>query len=139
MPAAAYPGSRTTGLSQPTPRAAAATRLVAPLWLLLAAILTHALIPVGSPLARTSGSAFSATTLDVSLAPRKGEEALRTGSADADRNDGAVDGGPFIAGAAPAAAAPRLASGPPPGSHRAATPLLDLFPKTARPRAPPSI
>lgn len=138
MSAAAPPGSRTTILSPSAPRAAAA-RLVAPLWLLLAAILTHALIPVGSPLARTSGSAFSATTLDVSLAPRKGEEALRTGSADADRNDGAVDGGPFIAGAAPAAAAPRLASGPPPGSHRAATPLLDLFPKTARPRAPPSI
>lgn len=43
---------------------------LAALWLILAAIFAHALLPVGSPMARTLGSAFSATTLDVSLAPR---------------------------------------------------------------------
>ena len=38
------------------------------LWLILAAILAHAVVPVGSPLARTQGSAFSIATTDVSLA-----------------------------------------------------------------------
>lgn len=41
------------------------------LWLLLAAIGTHAMLPVGSPLARSSGSAFSAATADVSLGPQR--------------------------------------------------------------------
>ena len=43
---------------------------LAALWLILAAIFAHALLPVGSPMDRTFGSAFSATTFDVSLAPR---------------------------------------------------------------------
>ncbi|QAY76039.1 hypothetical protein [Sphingosinicella sp. BN140058] len=42
-------------------------------WLLLASILAHALLPVGSPLARTSGSAFSASTADVSLGASRDE------------------------------------------------------------------
>lgn len=37
------------------------------LWLTLATVLGHALAPVGSPIARTSGSAFSASTHDVAL------------------------------------------------------------------------
>lgn len=46
-------------------------------WLVLATIFAHALLPVGSPLVRTSGSAFSATTAEVSLAPsRKGKAAV---------------------------------------------------------------
>jgi hypothetical protein len=40
-------------------------------WLLLAAIFAHALLPVGSPLFRSNGSAFSASTVDVSLAPSR--------------------------------------------------------------------
>jgi hypothetical protein len=43
------------------------------LWLLLAAILGHALIPVGSPFVRTAGSAFSTSTVDVSLGGARGE------------------------------------------------------------------
>lgn len=135
MPAAAPAGPSTTESS-----GAGATRLFASLWLLLAAILTHALIPSESPLARTTGSAFSATTLDVSLAPRKGEQPSRIGNADAGRSDGVADGGdPSAADATPAFAALQLPSSPPPGSHRAATPVLDLFPKTGQPRAPPTI
>jgi len=40
-------------------------------WLLLATILVHALLPGGSPIRRTSGSAFSAATADVSLGPSR--------------------------------------------------------------------
>lgn len=42
------------------------------LWLILAAIFAHALLPVGSPMARIPGSAFSAATIDVALAPSRG-------------------------------------------------------------------
>ncbi|MFN3388989.1 MAG: hypothetical protein ACK40O_08650 [Allosphingosinicella sp.] len=45
------------------------------LWLILATVFAHALLPVGSPLVRTSGSAFSATTADVSLAPSRKDKA----------------------------------------------------------------
>ena len=38
------------------------------LWLSIATALGHAIAPVGSPLARTAGSAFSASTTDVALA-----------------------------------------------------------------------
>ena len=41
------------------------------LWLILATVFLHALLPVGSPMSRTVGSAFSATTVDVSLAPNR--------------------------------------------------------------------
>ena len=46
---------------------------IAALWLILAVILGHALLPVGSPLSKASGSAFSAATFEVSLAPSRGE------------------------------------------------------------------
>ena len=39
-------------------------------WLLLLSILVHGLIPAGSPLEASRGSAFSAWTADVSTAPR---------------------------------------------------------------------
>ena len=42
-----------------------------PLWLVLLTILVHAALPVGSPLSRTIGSAFSASTSDVSLSPQR--------------------------------------------------------------------
>ncbi len=44
---------------------------LAGLWLLLAAIFVHALVPVGSPVFRSAGSAFSASTSDVSLPPSR--------------------------------------------------------------------
>jgi len=40
-------------------------------WLVMVAILAHALIPVGSPIQRTNGSAFSVSTVDVSIAPKR--------------------------------------------------------------------
>lgn len=43
------------------------------LWLVLATIFAHALLPAGSPMSRTFGSAFSATTLEVALAPARSE------------------------------------------------------------------
>ena len=67
---------------------AARTRGVA-LWLLLLSIFTHALVPAGSPLQRTSGSAFSASTVEVSLAPsRKSLEAQQAAQAAGDEEGG---------------------------------------------------
>lgn len=40
-------------------------------WLVLAAIFVHALLPVGSAILRSSGSPFSATTVEVSVAPKR--------------------------------------------------------------------
>lgn len=51
------------------------------LWILLATILGHALVPVGSPMARTAGSAFSASTADVALGTSRREAGSRTGQA----------------------------------------------------------
>lgn len=62
-------------------------------WLLLLSILVHALVPVGSPLVRGWGSAFSAGTVDVSLAgSRKSEKstvarAVTDGAADVAADD----------------------------------------------------
>lgn len=41
------------------------------LWLSLATVFAHAVLPAGSPLARGQGSAFSIATTDVSLAPSR--------------------------------------------------------------------
>jgi hypothetical protein len=41
------------------------------LWLALATVLAHAVIPIGSPIARQSGSAFSMSTSDVALTPKR--------------------------------------------------------------------
>ncbi|WP_129792928.1 hypothetical protein [Sphingosinicella sp. CPCC 101087] len=41
------------------------------LWLALATVLAHAVIPIGSPIARQSGSAFSISTSDVALTPKR--------------------------------------------------------------------
>lgn len=48
------------------------------LWLLLGTIAAHAMLPVGSPVAQASGSAFSATTLDVALAPKRKASSAET-------------------------------------------------------------
>lgn len=58
------------------------------LWLLLATALGHALIPVGSPLAKRSGSAFSAATFEVALnAARPDAKADRIAPKRADPSD----------------------------------------------------
>lgn len=44
---------------------------VLPFWLLLLSIFTHAILPAESPLQRVSGSAFSVSTAEVSLAPQR--------------------------------------------------------------------
>ena len=56
------------------------------LWALIVTIFAHALLPTGSALARTPGSAFSASTSDVSLAPS------RKASVAATRQDQPTDG-----------------------------------------------
>lgn len=89
------------------------------LWLILVTVFAHALLPVGSPLVRTSGSAFSATTADVSLAPSRKDKAAvsdeqhpssaEDGSSDEDDPDpnlmrAASEGAPAAAHAGPPAA-----------------------------------
>jgi hypothetical protein len=54
------------------------------LWLLLATVLSHAVVPGGLPLERGHGSAFSAATVDVATLP--GREPLRI--VEAKRDDG---------------------------------------------------
>ena len=64
------------------------------LWLSIATVFAHAVLPVGSPLARASGSAFSASTLEVALGPsrRDGPAQLRKQlSLEADESDSAAD------------------------------------------------
>lgn len=74
------------------------------LWLLLLTVLTHATVPIGSPLHRSNGSAFSATTADVSLAPKRknlGAEQASVGVPDDDGGSGgAGSADPVIAAAA---------------------------------------
>jgi hypothetical protein len=45
-------------------------------WLLLLSILTHALVPIGSPFQRTAGSAFSTATSDVAVTPKRQQRAF---------------------------------------------------------------
>lgn len=76
------------------------------LWLSLATVLGHALAPITSPLSPRSGSAFSASTSDVSLgAPRAGLSAkLKRGEA----TDGEEGGPPDLSALLLPAAAPVL-------------------------------
>ena len=82
------------------------------LWLLLLSILTHALIPTGSPLQRTAGSAFSATTSEVSLAPRRqlatDQAELRNGSRGSDEGAGSPEP-ETLSASAPAIVPPAIA------------------------------
>ena len=43
------------------------------LWLALAIIFTHALVPTGSPLRKSSGSAFNPFTAEVALGPKRAD------------------------------------------------------------------
>ena len=117
---------------------ARSTGLVA-LWLLVLAILTHALLPVAAPWARTNGSAFSASTVEVTTGPSRARQQLKP--ALVRRADP-----PPGTGATPAAAvlqrvaeppAPSLAS---PLAHNRA--IIEVPPRehrgtSAQPRAPP--
>lgn len=97
----------TTARSEETVR----TRALA-LWLLLFSIFTHALVPIGSPLQRANGSAFSAFTSEVSLSPdRKAQARQQRQLQDAggEGSDGGDPSGDDLARAAPAALAPQLA------------------------------
>jgi len=111
------------------------------LWLSLATVLGHALSPIASPLAQKSGSAFSASTWEVSLgAPRTGAGAkLKRGhSAPDDEGSGPDLTPPVLVASAPALPAP-FGDGP----EHLATP--DPFPAPFGPgggfqaRAPPLI
>ena len=110
------------------------------LWLLLASILFHALIPVGSPLEPTTGSAFSASTVEVALAPGRKPQLdkqvqLKAGEGDARWLD---------AGSRDAAILPQLPA-PVPAAHDRtlpAPPRVIAFVDRAgaasfQPRAPP--
>ena len=119
------------------PGKARSTGLVA-MWLLVLAILTHALLPIAAPWARTNGSAFSASTVEVTTGPSRARQQLKpllVRRADP----------PPGAGAAPAAvlyrvaelSAPSLASRP---AHNPAR--IEVLPRehrgtSAQPRAPP--
>jgi len=113
------------------------------LWLSLATIFAHALLPAGSPLARVQGSAFSFATTDVSLAPKRRDAAVkdvaqsRTSRPD-DANAGSNQFGPK---AALFAAAPLSLLAPGPviaGAIPARGTAPDLY-AAYRARAPPAI
>jgi hypothetical protein len=79
------------------------------LWLSLATVLGHALSPIGSPLSPRSGSAFSASTWDVSLgAGRTGINAkLKRGQTGSGDDNGPADPpDPLLAAAALSLPAP---------------------------------
>jgi len=109
-------------------------RFVAPLLLLMISV--HALTPLGQPLQRVSGSAFSAETVEVSL--RSGQRGSLVKQVEAPRVPAIdVDGAmpvpqPIVVPAfARSAPAPGLGpTGPPPAGRTSFSPLS--------PRAPPA-
>jgi hypothetical protein len=56
------------------------------LWLSLAIVLGHALVPLAPSLHSRSGSAFSVFTTDVTLGPARGDDAAKARRATADRD-----------------------------------------------------
>jgi hypothetical protein len=107
------------------------------LWLSLATVLGHALAPIGSPLTQKSGSAFSASTYDVSLAAQRAGVSAKLKRAAWPADD---DG---TAGPAPALAAETYAFAPPARAGALALPAPDAplpLPRTRSgfdARAPP--
>lgn len=114
------------------------------LWLSLATILTHALLPLGSPLVRGSGSAFSAYTSEVSLGSRSAPaKAKRQSGALAEPNespDSGVVSADDLDGAPPAIAPPPDAVPRSQRASQAPPPLLVLEPAASpfHARAPPA-
>ena len=114
---------------------------MAALWLILATIFAQALLPVGSPMARASGSAFSASTSEVSLAPARGASAFFV-QQEGGSSAGLGGGDPADPPAAILPSRPYALA-----SARAATPPLPTAPELSRrpaksqpyaPRAPPA-
>ena len=107
-------------------------RLVAPLLLLVISV--HAVTPLGQPLQRVAGSAFSAETVDVSL--RSGQRSAVVKQAEVPKPPAAILPSivplPVIAPAhEPPAMVPGLgATGPPPTARTSFRPVS--------PRAPPA-
>lgn len=108
------------------------------LWLLIATALGHAVAPVGSPLARTSGSAFSAATTDVALAaPRIGLATAKPSAALDDTGGPFPDANPFIgnpAATSPARSAEDLSFPPAPAEPAFSFPRSEGFDARAPPR-----
>jgi hypothetical protein len=115
----------------------------AAVWLLLLSIFTHAVVPAGSPLHRTPGSAFSATTAEVAIAPKRKSadtEQAQPGSGDegGSQGSGASDDPPAALQAHSAFASPFHASEP---RHRLAFASLraDGGAASFSARAPPAL
>lgn len=106
------------------------------LWLSIATVLGHAIAPVGSPLVRQSGSAFSAATTDVALG------SVRAGLAKAkrtviDENPGASGDLDLTALAESAAAVEPPAPGEPPAFRSTNSPASFPAAHGFHARAPP--
>lgn len=118
------PGTRLVGLS---------------LWLLLVSIFVHALLPTGSPFHRAMGSAFSASTTDVSLKPTRKplrEILTQLETDDSDPSAEATFDAPLATAASPPAA--RLAIlAPSPWAQRERE-IVDEEPSAYAARGPPS-
>jgi hypothetical protein len=98
-----------------------ALRQGAALWLLLLSILTHTVVPAGSPLVPTSGSAFSAATAEVAIPPKRetasSEQAVAGGGEDGGSKGGSLADdppAPFPAEAASIPWPPERAKSPSP-------------------------
>jgi len=111
------------------------------LYLSLATIFAHALVPSGSPLNRASGSAFDAFTWDVSLGPRRAAPPEKDKKGHNPWSDGSGGaGGELIAPL-------RQSSAPPPILRRSEPPAVSAAPAfhparliapTLQARAPPA-
>lgn len=102
------------------------------LWLVVATIGLHALLPVGSPVARGSGSPFSVSTVEVSTAPSR--DAGLAAEAESERrlpDDAGMDAAPMPAQAAAPPAAP-----PPIDVYR--LPAVKYGPQGQRAALPPA-
>jgi hypothetical protein len=112
------------------------------LWLLLLSIFTHAVLPAGSPVQGRPGSAFSASTADVSLAPTRRSLAgdqFQLGTADDESSKGSAPPDPAIlSGAFTAAPAGQAAPAPEFPPEAPAAPG-DGGAASFEARAPPSI
>ena len=107
------------------------------LWLTLATVLGHAIAPVGSPIARTSGSAFSVSTDDVALGAARAEppakiKRVQDGAGDEFTAAGDLAMLPVAVAAAPIDAAARLSFAAPESALPASTAY-----SSRRARAPP--
>lgn len=119
------------------------------LWLTLAAIFTHALLPLGPSLARQSGSAFSAQTSDVAISRssrpqvQKSKAQPRAAPEERDLGNGSILGNSpdpaiFVGASVPLSFPPTMA--PPPVPAAASNIIGEACCRLANPpRAPPAV